>query len=409
MRLKNKLLFFGILFSMAASAQMRQYEYMRALSGINDQWHRVVIDDQIFSKAGQNLNDIRIYGITAKSDTIEAPYFLEVKAEKSERQAVLFNEINVSSDGQNQYFTFEIPSLKSINEIDLDFKERNFDQKVQLQGSHNQNEWFTVLDNYRILSIENDLTAYRFTKLRFPTSNYKYYRLQIKSPKRLELSSVGISSIKVTPGESTEYTIRKIGIEELEKTNQTQIDLSFDQHVRLNRIEINVADSFDYYRQVQIEYLSDSLKTEKGWVHRYRNLTNGVLNSIEPNEFNFRETTLQNIRIFVDNQDNEPLKIDGAEASGFVHELVARFTTEADYFLVFGNAKASRPNYDIGRFKENIPQELALLKLGAEEQIEAEVVLNEEPLFENNLWLWLTIIGLIGILGWFSLKMLKAG
>jgi hypothetical protein len=408
MSLKNKLLIFGILFSVAASAQMRQYECMRPVNGITDQWHRVVIDDQIFGKAAQDLNDIRIYGITAESDTIEAPYFLQVKAEKRERQAVLFNEINVSSDGQNQYFTFEIPSLKSINEIDLDFKQRNFDQKVKLQGSHNQNEWFTVLDDYRILSIENDLAAYQFTKLRFPTSNYKYYRLQIKSPKRLEISSVGISSIKFTPGESTEYAVKKMRIEELEKTNQTQIDLSFNRLVRLNRIKINVADSFDYYRSVQVEHLSDSLKTEKGWIYRYKTLTSGVLNSIEPNEFNFRETTLENLRISVDNQDNEPLKIDRAEASGFVHELVARFTTEADYFLVYGNSNAVRPYYDIGRFKDKIPQDLVSLELGVEEQIQAETVVHEEALIENSLWLWITLIGLIGILGWFSLKMLKA-
>ncbi len=197
-------------------------------------------------------------------------------------------------------------------------------------------------------------------------------------------------------------------IEELEKTNQTQIDLSFNRLVRLNRIKINVADSFDYYRSVQVEHLSDSLKTEKGWIYRYKTLTSGVLNSIEPNEFNFRETTLENLRISVDNQDNEPLKIDRAEASGFVHELVARFTTEADYFLVYGNSNAVRPYYDIGRFKDKIPQDLVSLELGVEEQIQAETVVHEEALIENSLWLWITLIGLIGILGWFSLKMLKA-
>ncbi|MCZ4409497.1 DUF3999 family protein [Cryomorphaceae bacterium 1068] len=408
MSLKNNLLLFGLLLSLATSAQLRQYKYSRALNGINDQWHSIVLDDKIFDHTTQNLNDIRIYGITAESDTVEAPFFLQVKAEKRERKAVTFNQINVSSEGQNHYFTFEIPSLKAINEISLDFKQRNFDQRVKLEGSHSQNEWYTVLDDYRILSIDNDLADYQFTKLKFPSSNYTYYRLRITSPQRLELESASISSINIIPGESTEYTIRKMNIEELDKTNQTQIDLSFDQRVRLNTIEVNVADSFDYYRPIQIEYLSDSVKTEKGWVYRYKKLTNGVLNSMELNKFSFRETTLKKIRILIDNQDNEPLKIDELPASGFVHELICRFTAEADYYLVYGNANAARPNYDIARFKDKIPQELESLKLGAEKEISSEAELIQEPLFKNNIWLWVTIISLIGILGWFSLKMLKA-
>jgi hypothetical protein len=30
-----------------------------------------------------------------------------------------------------------------------------------------------------------------------------------------------------------------------------------------------------------------------------------------------------------------------------------------------------------------------------------------KPLFENKLWLWTIMILIIGILGWFSLKMMK--
>ena len=89
--------------------------------------------------------------------------------------------------------------------------------------------------------------------------------------------------------------------------------------------------------------------------------------------------------------------------------MIARFTKEADYFLVFGNKNARKSNYDIARFRENIPANLTSLTLDKMQRIEKIAQQKKEPLFKNKLWLY-GIMGLIILLlGWFSLKMIKSG
>ena len=106
------------------------------------------------------------------------------KAEPAKKGTTLRKEVsseilNASSNAEGYYFTFENLDAKSINEILLDFNEQNFNWNISLEGSQEQSEWFTILDTYRILSISNEQTTYSFTKLVFPLSKYRYYRLRV--------------------------------------------------------------------------------------------------------------------------------------------------------------------------------------------------------------------------------------
>ena len=163
--------------------QIEQYNYKRELKGITGKWHKVVLPDEIFGKVSGNLSDIRIFGITANNDTIEAPYLIRLTTEKVSSKDVRFKTLNTSHNEKGYYFTFEIPTKESINQIKLDFKQQNFDWRLKLEGSQNQQEWFTVIEDYRILSINNELTDFQFTNISFPNSRYRFFRLLIASEK----------------------------------------------------------------------------------------------------------------------------------------------------------------------------------------------------------------------------------
>ena len=113
------------------------------------------------------------------------------------------------------------------------------------------------------------------------------------------------------------------------------------------------------------------------------------------------------MRIEIENFDNRPLKIEGVTVKGYEHQLIARFTEPAKYYLVYGNPKANKPNYDISNFTENIPNTISALNLSKEKTIDKKEVSKRSPLFENKLWLW-GIMGLIiCLLGWFTIKMIS--
>jgi hypothetical protein len=393
--------------SSSCYGQINAYNYKRELKGINEPWHKIILPNEIFGKVSQDLTDIRIFGITAANDTIEAPYLLQPATEKITDKEIRFNIINTSHNDKGYYFTFEIPATEPINQIKLNFSQKNFDWRIKLEGSQNQNEWFTIVEQYRIVSIKNETTDFQFTTVTFPGSKYRFFRLFIAGKEKPELTAATITQHKIADGIFRNYTIKKSDVKENKETRQTEIDIELEMPVPVSYLKIDSKNSFDYYRPITIQYLSDSFKTQQGWQYNYSTFTSGILNSIEKNEFRFGSATVQKLKIFIHNQDNQPLTIDTIQVKGYQHELIVRFAEQATYFLVYGNKTAAKPDYDIDHFAAKIPATLTALEPGAEQTIEKEEVHAAEPLFKNKTWLWAIMSLIILLLGWFSLKMIK--
>ncbi|MCM4153088.1 DUF3999 domain-containing protein [Arenibacter sp. N53] len=387
--------------------QMDQYEYKRALEGVNDQWHNIPLPDSIFGKVSSNLSDIRIYGVVSNKDTIEVPYLLRLKSEKIKSRPITFSIVNTSHNNNGYYYTFEVPSEMAINHIKLEFKQKNFDWKVALQASQEQLEWFTIVDDYRILSIQNGLTDYQFTTISFPNSKYHYYRLLVKTDKEPNLITAKISNDEIIEGNYKNYPFKTITIDENKTERTSEIIIDLGNPVAVSSISLRTQELYDYYRPITISQITDSIKTEQGWKYNYNTLLSGTLSSLEESDFDFQSTTVQKVKITVYNGDNQPLTYGNIKIKGFLHELVARFTKEATYYLTYGNNRGSFADYDIAKFSENIPETLTPLKIGNEQRLKKTPFSEKELLFKNKLWLWGIITLIIIVLGWFSLNMIK--
>lgn len=403
---KLKLTYLLLLFCSTGYGQIKEYSYKRKLTGIKDQWHIVALPNEIFKRVSNDLSDMRVFGLTKSNDTLEAPYILKLASERISEKEVSFNLINQSKVSNGYYFTFEVPVETSVNQINLDFKEQNFDWKLTLEGSQNQQQWFSIIEDYRILSIKNEQTDYQFTKVKFPYSKYRYFRLFINSTKSPELIKAKLSLNQINEGKFREYSINSV-IDEEKQNKQTIINIDLSSNVPVSKLTISVKNKYDYYRPVNITYLLDSFKTEKGWKYNYATLTSGTLSSIEKNEFKFNSIILKKLKIIIENQDNEPLQVDSFSVKGYIHEIVARFNTPGTYYLTYGNSKAEKPNYDIARFSDKIPKNLTALKLDDEQLIGKGTIKQTGPLFENKIWLWIIMALTIMVLGWFSLKMIE--
>ncbi|PHS61260.1 MAG: hypothetical protein COB12_12250 [Flavobacterium sp.] len=407
MKVKNSLYLLLLLLSSFCYGQIGEYNYKQEISGITDQWHKITIQNTAFKDLKNNLSDIRIFGIKANKDTIEVPYILKLASEEHNNQEIAFHKINEAHSSEGYFFTFEIPSSETINQINLDFLQANFDWKINLQASMNNQDWFTILEDFRILSIENKQTNYQFSKLIFPDSKYRYYRVFIPSKKKPILNSASISLSKTKKATYINFDVKSTQYKENQQNKISIIDVTLNESVAVSHLKIKVQDTFDYYRPITIKYLVDSIKTEKKWIYNYQNLSHSTLSSLEENKFNFNSTITNKIRIIINNFDNEPLTINTVYIRGYTHNLIARFTEDADYYLVYGNTKSSSPQYDISKFSNNIPTELKGLILLNRIPIEKTEASKTAPLFENKLWLWVIMGLIIFTLGWFSLKMIS--
>jgi len=401
--MRNKLtLLFLLITLFQASGQIDSYKYSRQISGISDSWHTILINDSILEKVNEKVNDIRIFGITENKDTIETPYFMEILKPVITTDEVGFKIINKSHTNDLFYYTFLNRKEHTINQIDLLFDKDNFDLKVKLEGSENKNDWFTITEDYRILSIKNSLTEYQFSKLNFPESNYKYYRLTIPSNENPELTSANLIRHQSLNGKYQSVEIKDWKI--IQGKNNTVITSQLKNLTQVCKISLKFLDTVDYYRPITIQYLKDSIKTEKGFKYVFTTLKEDKISSLETNSFSFTSCKTNTIRCIIHNNNNQPLSLESINAFRYEYQLTARFSQKATYFLCYGKNIDYNPNYDIVNFKQNIPKEIATLTLGAEKKINAEKP-DSKPLLISKKWLWLILISIIVLLGWFSIKM----
>lgn len=410
---KSSLVIVILLLNTIVFGQISSYNYKRNLSGITDEWHSIQLPNSIFEKIGSSFNDIRIYGITKKSDTVEAPYFISTKQDKIYVENVKFELMNSVKNNDGYFYTLKMKKGEVINSINLDFGVDNYDWNIRLEGSHDEQNWFTVVDDYRILSINTEFTRYSYNHVSFPKASYTYYRVFVPSSVEPQFITPKITMTKYVYGSMKNYTITSKNQFEDKKAKETVMKINLKHAVPLSEIQINSDAQFDYYRHVEIEYLYDSIKTKNGYKYQYETLASGTFSSLEKNVFSLRNKIAKQLRITIQNHDNKPLKISSVELKGQVYQLHARFTDPGDYILAYGNKDQRAPIYDIDHFRSSVPEDLKNLKLGTEiiipKKVKSEEEIKEEaPLLNSKLWIWAIMGVVIIILGWFSFKMLRS-
>ncbi len=409
LKLKTKLFLFLIFgFALGLKAQVKHYQYQRPLKGIGSNWHSLTLPNAIFKNTQSNLNDLRIYGIKGK-DTIEVPYILEQSADQLIENEIAFDIINQSNQQGGYYYTFQAGNpVSSINQIRLSFGQKNFDWSVTLAGSSNNKEWFTILQDYRILAIQNPNTDYHFTQLNFPKTNYSFYRILIKSKEQPDLKAAKILRTDTLRGIDTTVNYQSYQLLNDSKNKTSHVELHLTSPSFISSLKLNVQSELDFYRPIKIECAIDSFKTDKGLQYNYQTIYQGTISSLEPTLFRFKGILASHLKISIENADNQPLPLNGIVLKGPISELIARFEkTDYQYALYYGNKSATAPSYELKNFESKIPLGLSALNLDNEQPNPTFINVVEKPLFERKIWLWALMAFMISLLGFFTLKMLK--
>lgn len=378
--------------------------YSKSLKGINDSWHRVVVDEHILEFAREDLSDIRIMSVN-NGDTVYAPHIIQLKRSSSAIQERPFEIINQAKTDSGLYITLKFPEDTVINRLILDLKESNYEHILRIEGSQDQKEWFLIKKDCRILSIKNAHTDYTYNRIHFSNSSYRFVRLFIAG-ENPSFMSAGASYSKEVAGNENEYT-HSPQVSSIDDDNNNVIDIQLKRYLPISRLELDVNAEIDYYRSLLIEYISDSSQTEKGMVYHYRRLYSGTLSSLEDHSFSFNQKRVKKIRIKVFNNDNQPLEIKVGSVYGFADELIVRIDNPADWFIHYGNQSLGRANYDLEYFRKNIPEQMSVLDFG-DVNVHAIIVEESSPLIEDDIWLWLVLgIGVL-LMGAFTLKMIRS-
>lgn len=410
-KMKVKTVFLSVIcwcFCSQLFAQYEYYQYLRPIENATEQWHEIELPNDLYKNLNRQLTDLRIIGVTAEKDTIEVPYIFNFNADKTVADRIPFRKLNTTQNNGSHFFTFKIDNKTPINQIILDFKNENFDWNITLEGSQNQKEWFTILDNYRLVSFKNTSTNYEFTTLNFPDAQYAFFRLKIPTTEIPKLEKATVFQNKTVLGKSENVNNLIIKKETDKKEKESIIDIEMPEVVPVIELKLPVETTVDYYRKITIQALSDSTVTAKGTEYFYKTIHRSVLSSLEKDEFKFKAVRTQKLKVIIDNKDNQPLEFGDPTVKSVVYSLTARFDNVADYFLLYGSDRALRPQYDLVQFASTIPDNLPLVSLGKVTKLELKKPTIVEPIFENQWWLWGIMIAIILLLGGFTFKMMTS-
>ena len=393
---------------------MKNHLYKSELKGVNTNWHRLQLPKDYITNCKEDFSDIRIYGITA-NDTIEAPYVLNVlrsvdPLNVNQKSFSIVNKVT----GENGYsVTLENSERKSLNKIQLAINDENYDYTIGVEGSTDQLEWSTVKDSIRVLRIKNKHIDFKHSHLNFDPINFPFIRLTFNNTKEVNLQDV---SFTVFTERKERYIKHKATyfVKEGKKLKQTIIHVKLPYKTPVTKVALKVASQFDYYRTMRIEALQDSVVTEKGVLYNYKRLHQQNISSFKNTyqDFGYQIMSgfVQQLRITIANHDNTPLEVKGVEVLSNPIELNVRFDNlNATYYLVSGDIKSEKPNYDIINFTNQIPKELTELNVGETQVInpkKGEDKLPKTSFFSDKL-LWIVLLVIIAFIGYFTYKMLK--
>ncbi len=409
----NKIFLFVVACAMSLHAGAQSFTYVHTLEGVSDTWHRISLTDEVLSEIHPSLSDLRILALKPNGDTLEIPYLVQKRARSLQAVEESFRLLNPSRKEGKYYYTLQtVKEGTSINQIDVELRNKNFNGYVEIQGSHDQKAWFTLAENARLVAIDNPLTTYRFTTLSFPTSQYAFYRLLVESDETPSIAQFRANLYEVKEGEYRTYETKLKQLNDAQR-KQTVLGIDLPSRLPVSAIHFRIADTLDFQREFHLSYFTDSVKTASGWVRNYRLLTRSYLSSLEPNTHWLpQEVFTSQLQVVVENHDNTPLRIEDIRVQRVAYEVIGRFPLPLEagtrYVLAYGKPKPIAPRYDLTSFTHKIPETPSELVLG-KQVLQDQPDTTKKPLLENPLWLSAILGVVIVLMGLATIKLLKKG
>ncbi|MCW3082711.1 MAG: hypothetical protein JWP12_77 [Bacteroidetes bacterium] len=399
-----------LLLSASAFSQLNSYSYKRKLNAVaSENYYAVPLLPEVLA-ACKSGSDLRIYNAGEK-DTVEIPYLMQWLGDKTEETPIPFELINdVTHLKCCSYVTLKMSKKKVINRIYLDVAENNFDKLLSIEGSNDNKEWFTIRQHMRIVGFQNAENNFKSTALYFSSAEYSYFRIKFDddSSDKITVTSASAFETSITKGNYAALPVKAKQQTEhkKEKTSEFIVELPADYLVSYITLKSN--SKTDFYRDVNI-YRSNGIyhmpkKDEELW----EQVGSGIVSSNEDNVFALNNTKTKKLKIEIINYDNQPISLDEIKLFAEKAQLVAKLAVSDHLYIAYGKENAEAPVYDLVHFKEKIPAVLTEVNYGNEEiSAKENVSASVQPLMTDKKWLWIVMLIVILVIGYFALNMLR--
>ena len=362
------------------------------------------LDPEVYAHAAPGLGDIRV---TEQRAGEEQPYKLLVESGDQRRAPVAAKIQDLSrASGKDTTFILDLQTEGALhNELEVQTSSEDFQRRVEVEGSEDGKSWRTLQNNGTIfaLTIKERGFAASDTRVTYPDSTARFLRVRIidNGLEPLNVKGGVVFFARQLEPRRSEIPLAVVDREEdPERKSTTFLMDAGSAGIPANRIELEIPRR-NFHRQVSLEGSDDMLA--------WRTVqSNETLYDFDTPKFvgndlsiGFGESRYRYYRATIANEDNSPLPVDSARASGFVRKLVFSADRAGSYRLYYGNPEAGSPSYDLERiFPYLVTEGLPAAGLGPHTQNPAFFVPDPppKPFTERFPWLLPVIVAIAALI-----------
>lgn len=401
-----KRLIFLLLLSSSAYAQQRGVSLVAEapLDGVQkDGFYTVSLPPGITALLTRDMGNIRILD----EDSVEVPYVANV--EKPDYAYVDWKPFKMEKEKKNGCCTI----VKLFNEdkahIDnflLEVKNAEINKTARLRGSDDGETWYALAENIQ-LSFGHLKSNSVIEVFDFPLSNYAYYQLTINDSTTSPLNVVRALRTRedIIHGMFVEIPNVFMSSKDSVEDHATWATIQFDTAQYVDRLEFDVDGPHLFKRHVKI------FREVEYFVKKKKNIRLEELTSFDVISGQARPvyvyTKERKLLVRVENDDNQPLKIDKVAAYQLKHSLIAWLEAKHTYRLVMGEDEMNPPVYDLAFFKDSIPANPTEIEVGKLRHLATQKPDVSPTFFTEKKVIWIAIILVAAVLAGMSVRMLK--
>jgi hypothetical protein len=377
-----------------------------------------------------HLDDLRLVLGADK----ELGYKIRVSKGKSQKKKLdtkLFNRSYLP--GRQSSITADFGGKFLKNRIKVVTNGTNFFRKVRIEGSNDQNDWKIIREGaFLFRTEEGGKQKYDKGMVNFPDNNQRYLKVTVFTGKGdldvIEINAVDAWYISKTLAETDLVPIVSSTTREKKKVTEISLDVGF-RNLPLYELKLLFSDEY-FYREVEVfgrnsltrivrRMVEDSPKLERSVSVPWRTITKGHVYRFttdtsvdESPPLKLKDARYRYLLVKIRNHDDPPLHFTGATAKRLIQQVWFAGKGIGKYTLYFGNPKARRPTYDVGRYINRLRKvDVGHARLGEVMPNPAYKQMGKTlPWSERHAEIiWIVLFGMIAVLGLLIYRVAMSG
>ncbi len=370
-------------------------------------FYRIFLHPKITTKLQRHYPDIRIFNQNGK----KIPFLYQSENINNRNDSLIpLKIINKKHKFIKSYTTLTIENYpqRNINNFIFLTDNKIFRKWVKISASNNKKKWYVIKDNFPAQIEYSDSAQTELIINNLPESNFNYYKIVFYD---YDNQRVKIHEAYTSKSDSTQLnyiSLPPMQITHKDTMEHTIVNLSFEQAQFVDRIYFEIDGPGLFFRNAILQKPARRAEREKKMYYDELN-KQLILSSEKVNIINLSHFKIKDLKLTIDNRNNQALRIRKAIAWQKKKYITAYLNPYDKYFLRFGDPQTYFPVYDLEYFKYKIQKDIPILKTKQIKKLRD----NKPKLFSSDIWnmplyyLW-TGMGLLGIvLLIITIRMLK--